>query len=62
MGIKLELDIWYEAWDSLGSRGLDTWFDLRNTLERRGDVRESSWHPDGNQSDSTSAGSENGGV
>jgi hypothetical protein len=27
--MKWDLDFWYELWDRAGSRGLDTWHDLR---------------------------------
>jgi hypothetical protein len=27
--MKGELDLWYELWDRVGSKGLDTWHDLR---------------------------------
>jgi hypothetical protein len=28
MGVKWELDLWYEMWDRAGSQGLDTWYEL----------------------------------
>ena len=29
MGVKWELDLWYEMWDRAGSQGLDTWYEIR---------------------------------
>lgn len=31
MGVKWELDLWYEMWDRAGSQGLDTWYELPRT-------------------------------
>jgi hypothetical protein len=36
VGVKWELDLWYEMWDRAGSQGLDTWYELPR---RKGDVR-----------------------
>jgi len=38
MGVKWELDLWYELWDRAGSQGLDTWHELPNG-KRKGDER-----------------------
>jgi hypothetical protein len=39
MGVKWELDLWYEMWDRAGSQGLDTWYELpraKGTRDGRG--------------------------
>jgi hypothetical protein len=28
VGVKWELDLWYEMWDRAGSQGLDTWYEM----------------------------------
>ena len=28
VGVKWELDLWYEMWDRAGSQGLDTWYEI----------------------------------
>ncbi|MDQ3943519.1 MAG: hypothetical protein M3254_10525 [Actinomycetota bacterium] len=35
MGVKWELDLWYEMWDRAGSQGLDTWYELPRTKGTR---------------------------
>jgi hypothetical protein len=35
MGVKWELDLWYEMWDRAGSQGLDTWYELPRTKVKR---------------------------
>ncbi len=39
MGVKWELDLWYEMWDRAGSQGLDTWYELP-CRKGGGDVRD----------------------
>ena len=36
MGVKWELDLWYEMWDRAGSQGLDTWYELARAKGTRG--------------------------
>ena len=42
MGVKRELDLWYEMWDRAGSQGLDTWYELPHG-KRKGGGRDA--HP-----------------
>ena len=35
MGVKWELDLWYEMWDRAGSQGLDTWYELPRARRTR---------------------------
>ena len=34
MGVKWDLDLWYEMWDRAGSQGLDTWYELPHGKRR----------------------------
>ena len=36
LGVKWELDLWYEMWDRAGSQGLDTWYELPHGKRRGG--------------------------
>jgi hypothetical protein len=42
MGVREELDLWYEMWDRAGSQGLDTWYELPRRQLTRGEL---SAHP-----------------
>ena len=34
VGVKWELDLWYEMWDRAGSQGLDTWYEIQGRVAR----------------------------
>ena len=57
MGVKWDLDLWYEMWDRAGSQGLDTWYELPHS-KRTGGGRDA--HPplDVDGLDATSSPSE----
>jgi hypothetical protein len=42
VGVKWDLDLWYEVWDRAGSQGLDTWYELPHG-KRKGGGRDA--HP-----------------
>jgi hypothetical protein len=57
LGVKWELDLWYEMWDRAGSQGLDTWYELPHG-KRRGGGRDAHSPPDVDALDEASAPSE----
>jgi hypothetical protein len=57
LGVKWELDLWYEMWDRAGSQGLDTWYELPHG-KRRGGGRDLHSPPDVDGLDEASAPSE----
>jgi hypothetical protein len=54
MGLKWELDLWYEMWDRAGSQGLDTWYELPHR-KRTGDGRSAAPATDVNSLDVTAS-------
>jgi hypothetical protein len=57
LGVKWELDLWYEMWDRAGSQGLDTWYELPHG-KRRGGGQDAHSPPDVDGLDEASAPSE----
>lgn len=57
LGVKWELDLWYEMWDRAGSQGLDTWYELPHG-KRRGGGRDAHSPPDVDALDEASTPSE----
>jgi hypothetical protein len=55
--MKLELDVWYEMWNRVGSHGLDTWFELSDSVEDGGGGRGSNKAANGD-SDGTAGAAE----